>query len=337
MKTLIFITLIIVSELAMAGGPTCARIFVIERFNGKPQVFSIDERSTLSNLQLSVMHDTTGLRAERKFTANGAQYRYAIKKLGRIFGPRLTLRDTPPEGKLNLTETEYVNPYKFHEKGESGDLFTAKFRVRKYLTYDKATGETQRAAVTRNKAWMEFKVDHPDYDNVVTKHRVLAPDTVIERLMQGSVSKQERAEILSVLALDPINKDTAAVEEFLKLFTSLNPEGAKSILDIIYARDAYQIKIPTLSGRPLDIQITVDRSVNFKAPKTSDHLLQYPIGARVIEIKVPVSHANLDQIALLDAPDLVHIKWLIDYFSDRVMTDFTEDVGKFGHFKKLYQ
>ena|GEM_PF-3831975 len=338
MKALISLSILLfVSDLAVAAGPTCSKLFVIERFAGKPQVFSNDERSVLSNLQLSVMHDTTGLRAERKFTANGRQYSYALSKLARLFGSRLTLRDVPPAGKLNLTETAYVNPYKFHEKGQSGDLFTAKFRVRKYLTYDRATGLTERAAVTRAKSWMEFKVDHPEFENVVTKHRVLAPDSVIERLMEGSVSSHERALILEVLKADPVNRDAAAVEEFIKLFTSLNPDGATSILDIVYARDAFQIKVPTKSGSALDIQITVDRSVKFKSPETSDHLLRYPSDARVIEIKVPVSHAALDAAALADAPDLVHIKWLTDYFSDRVMDDFTEDVGKFGHFKKLYQ
>jgi hypothetical protein len=302
--------------------------------DGDIKFFSLDERSTLKALRMSVSHDTTGLRAERKFTANGAQYTYALRKLSRVFGSRLTLRDPPPPGKLNLTETEYVNPYKFDE---GGDIFTAKFRIRKYLTYDKETGQIEHAAITKRKSWMEFKVDHPEHENVVTKHRVLAPDPVIERLMKAGLNHHEKNEILEILNQEPANQCPKFVNEFLKLFTSLHPEGAKSILGIVYYRNAFQIRMPTRSGKKLDVQITIDQSVNFKAPRTSDPLLKYPRGARVVEIKVPLSHANLDDEAIADAPELLHIRWLCHYFSDRLLPDFTEDVGKFGHFKKLYQ
>ncbi|MCB0394956.1 MAG: hypothetical protein KDD25_10370, partial [Bdellovibrionales bacterium] len=289
--------------------------------------FSLSPETSLEVIRLNETGEvtTTSLREESKVTIDEANLSSAWNDL-ESFNLDIRNRDAVPNGRVNKTLTVYLTPlaYTIEGKEEFGEKHL-KIRVRKYYTELTGGGSPEIASLTDGRSFFEFKLKHPSSDRVAVKHRLLVSDSKIADFMERGGSEE------SILALMKDASDMripnrdgtlinpnfeGTIRQMERALLSISQEGKRSSREITkpvevidYIRNAYQITLYTRDGKPVDIQITVDRDVrSLESPflldlfngklliggllKKSSQRAKYPSPMRVVEIKIPLQYSK---------------------------------------------
>ena len=107
----------------------------------------------------------------------------------------------------------------------------------------------------------------------------------------------ERAQVVQTLKADSRN-DAETVDRMVELIGELHARSAdkklKSWVQTDYQRSAYQLALP--GGG--DLQITVDKKVRYRDPKSGEKVAKLGRGLRALEIKIPDAYASLSESEL---------------------------------------
>jgi len=243
---------------------------------------------------------TTALRREEKIVVPAKQAEAFLKQLEQTVGP-LKLRDVPPEGKVFVTRTRYLNTGKLlpellgYRPIPEGSI-SPKIRIRKYLTKDLGTGTLRPSPLTDGISLLELKTPHPTKPGITLKPRLFVNDRHLDLLLSGKrfANAGERAQIVQSLKADTRN-DAETVDRMVGLLGEIHARSADKKLEpwiqTDYQRSAYQLSLP--SGG--DLQITVDRKVRYRDPKSGEKVGKLGRGLRALEIKIPDAYASLSE------------------------------------------
>lgn len=295
----------------------------------------------LTMLNESATVSTTGLRRESKLVVSEGHFQRVFGKFSRFFGPRLKLRDVPEEGTDNLTDTLYTTPLWFHSPAAKGILKSVKVRVRGYLTERRGSGEILRSSITAKKRFLELKVDHPEFEGVVIKHRLLVTDEDLRIIFNPNATYASVQKVIEQVSQDPMNASISnpdlidAFIAFVRAAPVVHSDFKRKYVVIRYRRDAYQVRLLSKSGEPIDIQITVDDRVKLMDASSGQNLAQYPKGARVIEVKVPLKYAQFTAENLNEVPELAVVQGLIATLDSAILPGFESNTGKLSNTIRL--
>ncbi len=243
---------------------------------------------------------TTALRREEKIVVPKAQAEAFLARLEQAVGP-LKLRDVPPDGKVFVTSTRYLNTAKLlpellgYRTIPEGSI-SPKIRIRKYLTKDLATGKVRPSPLTDGVSILELKTPHPTKPGITLKPRLFVNDRHLSLLLSKKrfTDGGERAQVVQSLKADSRN-DAATVDHMVGLLGELHARSAdgklKAWVQTDYQRSAYQLALP--GGG--DLQITVDKKVRYRDPKDGDKVGKLGHGLRALEIKLPDAYASLSE------------------------------------------
>jgi hypothetical protein len=243
---------------------------------------------------------TTALRREEKIVVPKEQAEAFLNRLEQAVGP-LKLRDVPPDGKIFVTRTRYLNTAKLlpdllgYRAIPDGSI-SPKIRIRKYLTKDLETGKLRPSPLTDGVSLLELKTPHPTKPGITLKPRLFVNDRHLDLLLSGKHFRNEgeRTQVVQALKADTRN-DASTVDRMVTLIGELHAASAdkklKAWVQTDYQRSAYQLALP--GGG--DLQITVDKKVRYRDPKDGDKVAKLGSGVRALEIKIPDAYASLSE------------------------------------------
>jgi hypothetical protein len=279
--------------------------------------------------------DTTSLRQEVKFVLKSSDVNKYMDVLQQRFSSRFKNRDVAPEGYANVTSTNYMKVGKYFQNGKK---LSTKVRFRKY--YQRRLDDTnwQHLRVIpelADRSWLELKIDHPDYDNVVFKPRLQVLDRDINSLVTSTGYQAARTGIARRLhELNPAKK--ADVDKFIAYFDALYSTPTMKVERMFakteYERTSYSIKLenPAKPGEFIDIQITLDQSVHLTRLKDGRAVDAYKPDETVVEVKIPLAYAGLTRRNIEAVPELAEVKKLIEYLTGRHLPEYEMNSGKMG-------
>lgn len=273
---------------------------------------------------------TTSLRKESKWVVRKEEQEAFLKEIQNDYGSKMKLRDVPLEGTRNVTTTDYAVQITIPGAKKGDPVRHAKLRVRSYGSRPEGTRDPIKLAEAfEDRAKVELKIDHPTLEDVVYKPGITMKRKDIEVLLAGPESyKQNVTRLREATKKLPENKgQEELVDKMFNTVGSLYEERAanlgKNVKDapkkmydnanIQYERDAYRIDMMDVRKNPpkkIDIQITIDRNIEFRNPKNQYEVLaSYPEDYRAIEIKVPVEYEKMSPEELKEAvPELYALK-----------------------------
>ena len=279
--------------------------------------------------------DTTSLRQEVKFVLKAADVSRQMEVLEGRFGARFKNRDMAPEGYANVTSTHYMKVGKYFQ---SGKKLSSKVRFRKYFQRKLDDVNWQHLKVIpelADRSWLELKIDHPDYQNVVFKPRLQILDRDINSIITAAGYQAARAGIVKRLhELNPTKK--ADVDKFVAYFDALystpNMKVERMFAKTEYERTSYSIKLdnPAKPGESIDIQITLDQSVHLTKLKDGTNVDAYKPDETVVEVKIPLAYAGLTRKNIEAIPELAEVKKLIEFLTGRHLPEYEMNSGKMG-------
>lgn len=279
--------------------------------------------------------DTTSLRQEVKFVLKSADVNKQMEVLEGKFGSRFKNRDRAPEGFANVTSTHYMKVGKYFQNGKR---LSTKVRFRKYLQRKLDDVNWQNLKVIpelADRSWLELKIDHPEFDNVVFKPRLQVLDRDINSIITAAGYQGSRAGIARRLhELNPTKK--ADVEKFLAYFDAMystpNMKVERMFAKTEYERTSYSIKIdnPAKPAEAIDIQITLDQSVHLTKLKNGQVIDAYKPDETVVEVKIPLAYAGLTRRDIEAIPELAEVKKLIEFLTGRHLPEYEMNSGKMG-------
>jgi hypothetical protein len=215
-------------------------------------------------------------------------------------------REAPPPGLMNVNDTKYLDTghvlgrvLGYAELPKEG--ISPKIRIRNYRLR-KPGGEEHKAPITRGFSFFELKIPHPDLPHVSLKPRFIINNHQIPLLLERDQFEDERtrAALVEGLKADRRN-DPDEVDQVIDLVAALHREHAIGVLHprlgIRYVREAYRVPVPGVDGKPLDIQVTFDRDLEYRDAK-GKKIGVAPRSWRTVEVKIPVDLADLDEAAL---------------------------------------
>lgn len=309
----------------------------------RQQSLPLSEQQVLRLTQLNEFAtvSTTGLRRESKMVVNESDFQRVFGEFSQYFGQRLKLRDVPEDGTNNLTDTLYTTPLWFNSPTAQRSLRSVKVRVRGYLSERQQSGEIIRSSITAKKRFLELKVDHPEFDGVVIKHRLLVTDEDLRVIFNPKATYASIQKVVDQVGQDPVNATMAssnlidAFIAFVRAAPVVHSNFKHKYVVIRYRRDAYQVRLMSKTNEPIDIQITVDDRVNLHDAKSGKNLAQYPEGARVIEVKVPLKYSQFTPENLSEVPELAVVQRLIETLDAAILPGFTSNTGKLSNTIRL--
>ena len=279
--------------------------------------------------------DTTSLRQEVKFVLKSADVARQMEALEGRFGSRFKNRDMAPEGFANVTSTHYMKVGKYFQNGKK---LSSKVRFRKYLQRKLDDVNWQHLKVIpelADRSWLELKIDHPDFDNVVFKPRLQVLDRDINSIVTADGYQGSREGIAKRLhELNPTKKGD--VEKFLAYFDALYSTPTMKVERMFakteYERTSYSIKLdnPAKPGESIDIQITLDQSVHLTKLKNGQIVDAYKPDETVVEVKIPLAYAGLTRRNIEAIPELAEVKKLIEFLTGRHLPEYEMNSGKMG-------
>lgn len=318
------------AQTGFAASALCAK------FHNLPDKFS----ATVQKFK-NGQKDTTSLRQEKKFVIKTAELDEYLKHLEKLYGNRLKNRDKAPEGYRNVTVTQYMNIAKYFDSGKE---LAAKVRARKYYTEEDNgyVPENQRKLRVNpslsDKSWLEIKIQHPNYENVVIKPRLLCFDRDIKKIITEDFFDAKEGIRSRLLYLNP-NK-SADVDLFIEFFTNLylSPSRRKENMYAItdYGRTSYSIKMQPgpNPGESIDIQMTLDTAVRLTRAKDGARFEPYSKDETVVEVKIPLQYSGLSPKDIQEIPDLVHIRDFIQWLEQRHIKKYPMNKGKMSKMEK---
>jgi hypothetical protein len=309
-----------------------ASISCDEAMGVKPALYNVSEKGKIKiapelgelfiETASSQLNSTTGNRTEFKRTVLVENLQEALKKLGQTF--ELKPRDAIKPGTKNVTVTHYLNVLKFEYKGQE---LQVKIRFRKYGTIKAGLANTpenvQINPDMKDVSFLEFKIDHPDFENSVLKPRGLQNDSDINLIGTAEYVKQFDQILGRAVEKNSKNKDSIeTMTKMQNLLKRLHEEGVPLRRDsrTIYERNSYALPINTASNKKsYEIQITMDEGIllySYPHNKTVDaYKSDKPL--TVVELKIPVEMVDkttkgFDQTMLKAIPLLGSIQTFLN-------------------------
>lgn len=328
MKFLILFSILIATSLAHSKDKMCKNLF------------HVDDRVSLSILPFqSGKQDTTSLRQEVKFVIKTEVLKKYLDLLETTFGERFKNRDKAPEGFANITSTRYMTVAKYIQNAKK---LSAKVRFRKYYTRDLKDENWERLVVAKelaDKSWLELKIQHPEYDNVVIKPRLLIYDKDIQFLITERYFDRKEAILNRLKELNPgKEKDIAQFANFFfALYTTPSMRVENLFAKTDYERVSYSIKLfrKDVPDDKIDIQITLDENVHLRRlVDQRDYSEAYGKDETVVEVKVPVSFAGFTEANLQAIPELSEIKKFIEWLDQNHVPKYPKNKGKMSKIDK---
>jgi len=283
--------------------------------------------------------DTTSLRQEVKYVILTTDLQTQLQYLEGFFGSQMKNRDKAPEGFFNITSTLYLTSAKYQTL--RGETKKAKVRFRKYYTREASDvhwDHLQNTELMKNHSWLELKIQHPDYPNVVTKPRLLALDRDIRFFTTDTFFVHKENLQKRLLALNPGKEEE--VSNAIRFFTTLYSNPRRRVENLFakteYERESFSIKL-TNSRNPnetIDIQITLDRNIRLTRLADKEKFDVYSPNDTVIEVKIPVAYSKLTPEDIAQFPELAQIKQFIEWLTSNHNTQFPINKGKMSKIDK---
>ncbi len=289
---------------AFAGGPVCADLFAPKasvRIDASPQL----ARTLLSFETHLGAGSTTSLRREDKYVVSRETIDRELTRLSTEFGDAFVLRDKKEEGRKNMTVTQYATPIVFTVNGVRK---SAKFRLRKYYSDAVAGGDMRAAGITDGRSFLELKIDHPEYDGVVVKPRLLISDADADALQNRTAFVLGARAMSARWKTENPKIPASVIDGFISALMSTYTRVGSSLplfAKTAYVRDSYSLYISpsadamtsgaVTSTKPIEIQFTIDREINVLDSRTGRTIAAYGPNDAVVEIKVPLAFAALKQ------------------------------------------
>ena len=273
--------------------------------------------------------DTTSLRQEVKFVVKTADLDAYLPKLEQFFKERFRNRDKAPEGFANITSTRYMSVGKFIQNGKQ---LSAKIRFRKYFIRDLNDANWKNLIVApelADRSWLELKIQHPEFDNVVFKPRLQILDKDISKLITEKYFDYKDGIIKRLLELNPNKAEDVAkfAAYFDALYTTPSMKKENMFAQTQYERTSYSIKMRDGKER-IDVQITLDQNVRLTRLKDGSQFNAYGADETVVEVKIPVKYAKLDDDVLRQVSDLAEIKRFIAMLGEYHVPKYPMNKGK---------
>lgn len=282
--------------------------------------------------------DTTSLRQEVKFVVKTADFENYLSVLENFFQERFKNRDKPAEGFANITSTRYMTIGKYIQNGKQ---LSAKVRFRKYFTRALTDTHWKNLVVAKalaGRSWLELKIQHPEFDNVVFKPRLLISDKDVEKLITEKYFDYKEGILKGLKELN-VGKESD-IEKFLGYFDALYSTPAMKTENMLaqtqYERTSYSIKLRR-PGRPqevVDVQITLDQNIRLTRLKDGKKFNAYGADETVVEVKVPLEFAKMSEADLLALPELAEIKKLIEMLDRKHVAIYPKNRGKMSKIEK---
>ena len=282
--------------------------------------------------------DTTSLRQEVKYVVKTAEFDSYVPVLEDFFKARFKNRDKPEEGFANITSTRYMTVAKYIQNGKK---LSAKVRFRKYLTRKLTDTGWKQLLVSEklaDRSWLELKIQHPEYANVVFKPRLLIFDKDVEKLITEKYFDYKDAILLRLHEINPGKE--ADIQKFADFFNALYTTPAMRVENMFaqtqYERTSYSIKLnrPDRPEEAIDVQITLDTNIRLKRLKDGKEFNVYGPDETVVEVKIPVQYAKLAVADLQALPELAEIKKLIAMLTEKHNQKYPENKGKMSKIDK---
>lgn len=279
--------------------------------------------------------DTTSLRQEVKYVVKSTQLESYLPVLEKFFGERFKNRDKAPEGYANITSTNYMTVGKYVQNGK---WLSAKVRFRKYFTRALADVQWRNLIVQpelADKSWLELKIQHPEFDNVVFKPRLIILDKDIQKLITEKYFDYKDGIVARLKELNP--KKLEDVQRFIDYFDALYTTPAMRVENMFaqtqYERTSYSIKLKS-GDKTIDVQITLDQNVRLTRLKDNSPFNAYGPDETVVEVKIPVQYAKLTPENIAEIPELAEVKKLIEMLSQNHVMKYPMNRGKMSKIDK---
>lgn len=286
---------------------------------------------------------TTSLRQESKFVVSESVVTDQLQLLAKNFGADFQLRDQRIEGRKNVTVTQYAFPFKI-TSGKK--VLSAKVRFRKYFdTTDKlplGEGILTPANFVKNRQFVEFKIDHPEHDQVVIKPRMIVMDSDVQMMYSKAEFTLHKNEILERTLALPGNSKTPpeVIRQFFEVFENFYAKGPDALplfAQTAYVRDSYSTMLKDQNGDPVEIQMTVDREISMTDSRTNKKTSAYRIQDIVVELKIPLAYSGLTAKNFADVPGLRQIAQLKRALQKAHIDLYKAGSGKLSTFKKTLE
>lgn len=278
--------------------------------------------------------DTTSLRQEMKFVVDTALLNQKFDELRARFGSKMKKRDQAPAGFSNVTSTLYLTTAKY--KTLKGEIKKAKVRFRKYYLRSLSDPRDLRMAKgMEDRSWLELKIQHPYFPNVVTKPRLTVLDRDIRYFTTDIFFQHREALEKRLLTLNPGKEDE--VSNAIKFFTELYSNPDRKVQNLFakteYDRDSESIKLGDDKTK-IDVQFTSDANINLTRLADKQTFNVYGRDQTVIEVKIPVFVASFTPEILAAHPDLVVVKELVQWLTEQHDRQFPINKGKMSKIRK---
>ncbi len=327
-KNFFLISLIVLAGLRATAAPIMCKL-----------LFHTDDRVSKSVRAFqNGQTDTTSLRQEVKYVVKTLDFDSYLPVLENYFRERFKNRDKPLEGFANITSTRYMSIGKFIQNGKE---LSAKIRFRKYFTRELTDTKWKNLMVSEklaDRSWLELKIQHPEFDNVVFKPRLLILDKDIDKLVTDKYFDYKTGLIARLKELNPTKH--ADVEKFEAYFDALYTTPAMKVENMLaqtkYERTSYSIKLnhPDKPGEKIDIQITLDKNIVLIRLKDNKSFNVYAPDETVVEVKIPVQYAKLSESDLNAIPELAEVKKLLEMLQQKHLEKYPANRGKMSKIDK---
>ncbi len=281
---------------------------------------------------LQKSESTTDLREEQKWHVTALKADSFEELIKSKFGQYLTQRDPIPEGRVNITSSDYSTVMKY--PGPDGKMLSAKLRIRHYGTRVAGTNDfIEPSGFYDEISKVELKADHPTESGVKYKASVLMNNGDIALLLKNAESFTQNAPKIRARAL-ALNAEKGpklggappdVVNELINVIGRIHLEksqrGAKEnstldpYLNIQYQRKAYRLTLPDKTrpdGPGIDVQVVFDKGVQSRDPATP-YVVKNRIAKDVVEVKVPLEYSKLTPEQLAErSPELAELNKLLE-------------------------
>lgn len=282
--------------------------------------------------------DTTSLRQEQKFVVSTSTLKSDLAVLKEKLPGLVKARDEAAPGHVNVTSTYYMKVARYFNK--VGEMGAVKVRFRKYLTkkIEEPWSALKPAPELADRSWLELKISHHTYDNVVVKLRLLCLDRDIKHLVSENFFSFKSQIRSRLIALNPkkIEDVDKAMGFFEELYSNPRYRAERLFAQTEYQRESLSIKIPSAKNpdEKIDVQITQDSNVHLTSLQDKMKYSPYDRSQTVLEIKVPVAYAELSDANIAEYPALAQIREFVEKQNANHDQRFPLNRGKMSKIEK---
>jgi hypothetical protein len=338
-----FASLLLSSVLAWSTPLQCKHVFSEPLLISKDFILADQELSeALLYFNEIIVASPTSLRQEDKYVVSEFMVDQALRILEELYPDQFELRDKKTPGFRNVTVTQYALPIKIPGLR---DLLSSKLRFREYFQVAENTPVNVKNLITQDsmhdRQWVEFKTDHPDHEQTVTKPRVVMLKKDIKSIQNMNTLLENREEIIKrTLELKENAKtDPKIIRHFVNIMMLLYAKGQFEQLPLfaktVYARDSYVLSLKGKNGENVEVQLTIDRDIKIIENEKHRTVKAYKPGDAVIEVKVPVAYAKLTEKDLENVPGLRDVLDLKNFLHNQNLDGYREGAGKLSTSRRV--